>query len=59
MKNCGDFMVYRLGPTGFCPSAYCVKGKFRLVHFIKFIASEVLRVSSLDSIYIRCLFLGQ
>ena len=33
IKNCGDFLVYRLGPTGFCPSAYCVEGKkFSFVH---------------------------
>ena len=28
VKNCGDFLAYRLTPTGFCPSAYCVKGEF-------------------------------
>ena len=32
VKNCGEFLVYRLGSTGFCPSAYCVKGEWKSDH---------------------------
>lgn len=46
VKNCGEFLVYRLGPTGFCPSAYCVKGKWFASFF--FDASNTTNLFSLD-----------
>lgn len=27
VRHCGDFKVYRLRRTGFCPTAYCANGK--------------------------------
>eukprot|EP00795_Rhopilema_esculentum_P006439 gene6439-11883_t len=45
IKNCGDFLVYRLGPTGFCPSAYCVKDTDELLLKSKTLKTDVSALS--------------